>query len=288
MTPQQFVAKWQRVTLSERSACQQHFLDLCDVLGHPKPAEADPDGSSFTFERGCHKTDGERGWADVWKRSFFGWEYKGRHKDLAAAYQQLLLYREDLENPPLLVVCDMDRFEVHTNFTGTAKLVHAFNLAGLAAAENLDVLRKTFCDPAALRPGQTTAEVTVAVAERFARLADGMRKRGVPAETAAHFLMKLMFCMFGEDIELIPGALFSRVLKAAQNEPAKLSKRLAALFEAMARGTPFGADDIPWFNGGYPFTDTYRHAYTRAAARGGSLGTARVRRAGCGGSVVAR
>jgi uncharacterized membrane protein YgcG len=38
----------------------------------------------------------------------------------------------------------------------------------------------------------------------------------------------------------------------------------------------------------YPFTDTYRHAYTRAAARGGSLGTARVRRAGCGGSVVAR
>ncbi len=45
MTPQQFIAKWQRVTLSERSACQQHFLDLCELLGQPKPAEADPDGS---------------------------------------------------------------------------------------------------------------------------------------------------------------------------------------------------------------------------------------------------
>jgi hypothetical protein len=50
MTPQEFVAKWEKVKLSERSACQQHFLDLCDLLGHPKPAEADPEGTSFTFE----------------------------------------------------------------------------------------------------------------------------------------------------------------------------------------------------------------------------------------------
>ena len=33
MTPQQFIAKWQRAELTERSACQQHFLDLCDLLG---------------------------------------------------------------------------------------------------------------------------------------------------------------------------------------------------------------------------------------------------------------
>ena len=33
MTPQQFIAKWRDAKLSERSAYQQHFLDLCDVLG---------------------------------------------------------------------------------------------------------------------------------------------------------------------------------------------------------------------------------------------------------------
>ncbi len=121
MTPQQFIAKWQRVTLSERAACQQHFLDLCELLGQPKPAEADPEGSWYTFEKGVATTEDKRGWADVWMRDHFGWEYKGRHKDLKAAYAQLLLYREALENPPLLVVCDMDRFEVHTNFTDTAK-----------------------------------------------------------------------------------------------------------------------------------------------------------------------
>jgi hypothetical protein len=114
MTPTEFVAKWQSVRLSERSACQQHFCDLCDLLRHPKPAEADPEGTHFTFERGVRTVEGGQGWADVWKRGHFGWEYKRRHKDLIAAYQQLLLYREDLENPPLLVVSDMDRFEVHT------------------------------------------------------------------------------------------------------------------------------------------------------------------------------
>jgi hypothetical protein len=85
-------------------------------------------------------------------RDRFGWEYKGRHKDLKAAYTQLLQYHEALENPPLLVVCDMDRFVVHTNFNGTAKQVHAIDLAGLADGANLDILRRVFTDPASLRP----------------------------------------------------------------------------------------------------------------------------------------
>lgn len=125
MTPQQFIAKWQRVTLSERAACQQHFLDLCELLDQPKPADADPEGTWYTVEKGVQTTEDAKGWADVWMRAAFGWEYKGKHKDLKAAYAQLLLYREALENPPLLVVCDMDRFEVHTNIGGHRRAVGA-------------------------------------------------------------------------------------------------------------------------------------------------------------------
>jgi len=127
MTPQEFITKWKRANLSERSACQQHFLDLCDVLGQPKPAAADPDGAFYTFERGVHKTVGGKGWADVWLRGHFGWEYKGKHKNLDAAYQQLLLYREDLENPPLLVVCDLDRFEIEIHTTSSSRQFRARN-----------------------------------------------------------------------------------------------------------------------------------------------------------------
>ena len=109
MTAEVFIAKWSQVDLTERSAAQAHFLDLCELVGHPKPQEADPKGEWFTFEKGASKQGGGDGWADVWKKDFFGWEYKGRHKDLDAAYDQLLEYRADLDNPPLLVVCYMDK-----------------------------------------------------------------------------------------------------------------------------------------------------------------------------------
>jgi len=250
MTPQEFIAKWQRASLSERSACQQHFLDLCEVLGQPKPAAADPEGAWYTFERGVRKTTGAAGWADVWMQGHFGWEYKGKHKDLAAAYRQLNLYREALENPPLLVVCDLDRLEIHTNFTGTAKHVYSFDLEGLADPKNLDTLRKLFTDPEALRPGLTTESITRQAAERFGLLADGMRERGIEAPVAAHFLMKLMFCMFGEDIALLQGRVFSRVLTGSKDDPKRLGKGLRGLFEAMREGGSFGADEIMHFNGG--------------------------------------
>lgn len=94
------------------------------------PADADPTGEWYTFEKGVDKDTGGQGFADVWRRGFFGWEYKGKRKNLADAYRQLSQYREALANPPLLIVCDLNRFEIHTNFTGTVKEVHAFDLDG--------------------------------------------------------------------------------------------------------------------------------------------------------------
>ena len=108
-----------------------HFIELCDALVYPHPAADDHSGESYTFEKGVTTTTGGQGFADVWKRSHFAWEYKSKDKDLKAAYQQLLKYREDLENPPLLVVCDLIRFEIHTNFTDTAKKVYRFTLDDL-------------------------------------------------------------------------------------------------------------------------------------------------------------
>ena len=154
----------------------------------------------------------KKGFADVWYKDHFGWEYKGKHKDLAKAYQQLLQYREALANPPLLIVCDLNRFEIHTNFTGTVKEVHAFDLDGLAEPENLAKLRNAFTNPDALKPGRTQAQVTEDVAGKFVELADGLRKRQIEPHAAGHFLMKLMFCMFAEDIGLLPEKLFEKTV----------------------------------------------------------------------------
>jgi hypothetical protein len=82
VTPLEFSTKWKASTLKERSASQSHFNDLCQLLGEPTPTDVDPDGTWYTFERGAKKTGGGDGWADVWKKSCFAWEYKGKHKDL--------------------------------------------------------------------------------------------------------------------------------------------------------------------------------------------------------------
>jgi len=108
LTPQEFVARWRGARQSERASVQEHFLDLCALFGQPSPATADPTGTLFTFEKRVTKISGGEGFADVWLRDRFAWGYKGKRKNLDAAYQQLLLYREALGNPPLLVVCDID------------------------------------------------------------------------------------------------------------------------------------------------------------------------------------
>jgi hypothetical protein len=245
----QFVAKWEKTQLTERSAYQQHFLDLCDLVGHGKPAALDPKGEFFTFERGVSKTSGRRGWADVWKRGFFAIEYKGKHKDLDDAYDQLLLYRGSLENPPLLVVCDMDRLIIHTNFTGTIEKVHTIPLVKLPQPENLDILSWMFHDPEKLRPAVTREAITIQVADRLARIAQAMRARGLDPHGVASFLDRVVFCLFAEDIGLLPDDLFTRLIEAAGTDTKKFFNYVSQLFSAMADGGNFGLDPIRHFNG---------------------------------------
>jgi hypothetical protein len=184
----EFIAKWKKAELKERSAAQEHFIDLCNALGHPTPAEADPTGETFCFEKGAEKHGGGDGFADVWKKDFFGWEYKGKHKDLAAAYDQLLLYRDALASPPLLVVCDLDRIIVHTNFTKTVSATHEIPLDQLGEPRSLEILRAVFFDPEKLRPGKTSEAITQEAAQQFAGIAESMRKRGLDSAHVAHFL----------------------------------------------------------------------------------------------------
>ncbi len=250
MSVAQFQHKWRGVKLKERSASQSHFNDLCHMLGVPTPTDADPTGDFYTFERGAEKTDGGAGWADVWFRGHFAWEYKGHHADLKAAYRQLLQYREDLENPPLLVVCDLDRFEVHTNFTGTAKKVYAFSLADLDEPTNLATLRALWGEPTRLRPDTSPDAVTREAAERFGQLAASLHAREVAPRRTAHFLVQLLFCFFAEDVGLLPRGLFTNLLSRSVNHPERFPARIEGLLTAMRDGGDYGSEALDRFNGG--------------------------------------
>ena len=121
LTPREFAQKWSDNATKEKAASQEHFIDLCRILGEPTPNEADPTGTTYAFEKAVTKAAGGDGFADVWKKDFFGWEYKGKGKDLKAAYVQLLNYSEDLSNPPLVVVSDLDTNEIRAHLTRMAR-----------------------------------------------------------------------------------------------------------------------------------------------------------------------
>ncbi|NCM98373.1 MAG: class I SAM-dependent DNA methyltransferase, partial [Rhodobacterales bacterium] len=140
-TPQEFIAKWRGVELKERSASQSHFNDLCRLLEIPDPVSADPTGDWFTFEKGASKTTGGEGWADVWRKDCFGWEYKGKAANLDAAFAQLQRYAIALDNPPLLIVSDMDVIRIHTNWTYTVQQTRTIQLEDLTDAATRDRLR---------------------------------------------------------------------------------------------------------------------------------------------------
>src|SRR5665213_3037255 len=279
MTASEFKTKWSRVQGKETSIYQEHFTDLCRLLGQQTPNEADPSGKDFfCFQKLVTKDaeflnldapDGEpveRGFADVWKKEHFGWEYKGKRKNLDEAYRQLQQYREDLENPPFLIVCDFEHYIIRTNFTGTVQKTYKFSNAEIDEPENWRVLLACFENPKSLKPKQTTAEVTKELAAQIGKVAKSLQEREsvelsnvktlkeiVVAKnknlSIARFLNRLVFCMFAEDTGLLPENLFTNILKASLRNPKHFTETAADLFKKMQKGGRFGNDPIRHFNG---------------------------------------
>ncbi|WP_016970554.1 class I SAM-dependent DNA methyltransferase [Pseudomonas tolaasii] len=257
MTPDEFIQKWAKVLeptapegAQERALYQQHFLDLCSLAGQRSPLVADPKGESFRFEKPVAKMSEGKGYADVWKRGHFGIEYKGPHGNLSRAYVQLKNYADSLENPPLLVVSDMRRIVIHTNFTSTVHKTYEIEYTEVDKPENLATLRALFHEPEKLRPGVTRADVTREAAAKFAELTSQLAERKHDAQDVAHFLNRLIFCMFAEDCGLLPDRCFYKAIEACVDDPHSFTEVISSLFRAMSKGGRVGYTKIDWFNGG--------------------------------------
>jgi hypothetical protein len=256
MTPDQFISKWSENTRSEAAASKEHFLDLCALLGVPTP-NSDATGASYAFEKGTKKAGGGGGWADVWKRGSFGWEYKSRGGDLEKAHEQLLRYAGALENPPLLICSDMERIIVRTNWTNAVSERHELALEDLRSAAVRDRLRACWIDPERWRPTKTRQALTEEAAGEFAELATRLRSRGHDPQAVAHFVNRLVFCLFAEDVDLLPNGLVDGMLALAAKDPGAFAPAAAELFRAMRdKGGRIGFQPVPWFNGGLFDDDT--------------------------------
>ena len=260
ITVDEFVDKWSNAALRESANAQTHFNDLCAMLGVETPLEGDPSGETYTFEKRVDLHDGSGGEADVWKQDHFGWEYKSGGKSLVDAYEQLSGYREGLGNPPLLVVSDMSRFEIHTNFTNTAPRVIAFSHRDLREnpAHFRRILREVFTAPHNLHPNNDPRYITETAAEKFGEVAAALRDRdGQDAAVVARFLNRIIFCLFAESVGLFadPGGRVTQPMRHALENlvewPELTVEMLQPLFTAMAEQSVhlFGPYTIRWFDG---------------------------------------
>ena len=275
----EFVAKWSAAEGGESSLSQSQFNDLCAVLGVETPAEAAAAGrgDDYCFEK--RTADGKA--ADVWKRDCFAWEYKSPGKSLDDAFLQInIRYRDALGNPPILAVSDMKRFSIRTNFTGTQRRDIDFSLKdfGDNPAHFLKILRDAFLDPQALHPDNDPRHITERAASRIGEVADALRERdGCDPAVVARFLIRLIFCMFAEGVDLFrpdgpqPAAAprerrrpLRDVLHYLRMHPDYSQETIADLFDAMARSDrhTWGTVVTPWFNGGL-FDDSAKEEILR-------------------------
>ena len=249
-TAYDFIRKWKPVALTERATAQEHFLDLCRLFGHPTPAEADPTGESFTFEKGVAKVGGGDGFADVWKKGFFAWEYKKKKRDLYKALEQLSHYAGGLENPPAHVACDTHLFRIETQWTGEIPAKYQFELEQLSDPHYFEILRRVFFEPEKLRSGRDRRVLTGEAAGKFQRVSDALQKRNADREAVAHFVNQLVFCFFADSVDLLPKGMWKKVLQACEKNPHRSAAILQRLFDGMASGGLIDFEELNEFNGG--------------------------------------
>lgn len=268
MTPDKFIEDWKASKLNEKEGAHLHFDGLCKLLGVAPPSANSKD-VGYSFEQFVEKVGGGGGYADVRKRGCFAWEYKSPGGDLKAALKQLKLYASDLENPPLLIVSDMRRIEIHTNWTNMVQESHVLEIDDLADVRLRQKLKWAFEEATIeqLKPHRAADATTKEVAEKFASIAQNLRARGHDPEKVAHFVNRMVFCMFAEDVDLLPKKMFERMLSESLKDPDEFVANAETLFTAMAKKHGrVGYDAIDWFNGGL-FEDGSALPLTRAAGR---------------------
>jgi hypothetical protein len=283
-----FIAHWAKSAGSEKANFQSFAIDLCNLLGVPRPDPATQNAQrdGYTFERPVtfiHTDSQSRGFIDLYRAGHFVMEAKQGTDGKAAPDDSQAALLPDLPAPsrkghgtrgtrqwaiammsarnqadgyaravsrddgwpPFLLVVDVGHvIEVYADFSGQGQGYTQYpdgnrfriTMDDLRDATIRDRLRLIWTDPHALDPSRIAAQVTRDVADRLAALGRSFEGQGHAPETVARFLMRCLFTMFAEDVELIPAHSFSDLLKKLRGHPEHAAPALKALWETMNTG----------------------------------------------------
>ncbi|MEH6727094.1 MAG: DNA methyltransferase, partial [Hyphomicrobiales bacterium] len=163
--------------------------------------------------------------------------------------------------PPFLIIVDVGHvFELYADFSRAGQGYDQFpdgnrfriTLEDLRKEETRNLLRTIWTDPQSLDPSLVAAQVTREIATQLAKLGNSFEEQGHDSETVARFLMRCLFSMFAEDVELIPKHSFTNKLIELRGHPEHAAPTLKALWETMNKGgfSTVLTTDLKRFNGG--------------------------------------
>jgi hypothetical protein len=164
--------------------------------------------------------------------------------------------------PPFLLVADIGHtLELYADFTQAGKAYLPYpdprtfriRLADLAEESVRDRLRQVWLDPLSLDPSKISAAVTREIADLLATLAASLERSGHPPKLVGEFLTRCLFCMFAEDVGLLPKDGFRGLLESLRTQPEGFVPKLRQLFSEMQTGTEYSVilnQKLLRFNGG--------------------------------------
>lgn len=163
--------------------------------------------------------------------------------------------------PPFLLVVDVGHvIEVYADFSGQGQGYNQFpdgnryriTLDDLRDQDVRDRLSAVWDDPMSLDPSLVSAQVTRDIAAHLAELGKSFEGQGHSTEAVARFLMRCLFSMFAEDVDLIPRGSFTELLIKLRGHPEHAEPSLKGLWEVMNTGgfSQVLMQDLKRFNGG--------------------------------------
>jgi hypothetical protein len=184
-------------------------------------------------------------------------------EQMRAAFRQAMGYFTRLPaehpSPPFVIICDVGHcFELWADFTGTGRGFRQFPdrnryrvyLEDLRKPDVRALFAAIWTDPHSLDPTRNAARVTRAIADRLAGVSRALERDHAPEEVAL-FLMRCVFTMFAEDVELLPKDSFKTLLAECLDAPDQFAPLMHDLWRHMDEGTYFSAFKarLPKFNG---------------------------------------
>ncbi|MEY4494649.1 MAG: hypothetical protein RL570_764 [Actinomycetota bacterium] len=262
-------------TTSEKQFAQTFWRDFFSQL--LRIDDLTVTGIEFEVPVRSHLT-GKVKWIDVLWSGVLLIEHKSAGEDLDKAEQQAREYLMSLDQskvPPVVMVCDFNRFRIIEILAGTS---YEFTLSDLPS--NLERLEVIFANKGL---GSTAVEISAdtKAANLMANLFVEFEKAGYTGHETSVFLVRVLFLLFAEDTRMIRKTMFTTYVSSSPSSGSGLGAMLQELFlvlntEKSNRPASLSPEigEFPYVNGGlfsetisnFSFTPAMRQALLDSCA----------------------